>query len=110
MHKGKYVFSQLLDFLDRNHFNYLVRKYGGNRYVKDFTCYNQLAAYDAGWFDIAARTDSAADSKLFAKQMTQMARMDAVRPQVKPAFGLLTLRLMHKYPFFMSGLDDDSKY
>ena len=43
MHKGKYVFSQLLDFLDRNHFNYLVRKYGGDRYVKDFTCYNQLA-------------------------------------------------------------------
>ena len=43
MHKGKYVFSQLLDFLDRNHFNYLVRKYDGDRYVKDFTCYNQLA-------------------------------------------------------------------
>ena len=43
MRKGKYVFSQLLDFLDRNHFNYLVRKYGGDRYVKDFTCYNQLA-------------------------------------------------------------------
>ena len=43
MHKGKYVFSQLLDFLDRNHFNYLVCKYGGDRYVKDFTCYNQLA-------------------------------------------------------------------
>ena len=31
------------------------------------------------------RTDSAADSKLFAQQMTQMARMDAVRPQVNPA-------------------------
>ena len=42
------------------------------------------SAYDAGWFDIAARTDSAADSKLFAKQMTQMARMDAVRPQANP--------------------------
>ena len=43
MHNGKFVFSQLLDFLDRNHFNYLVRKYGGDRYVKEFTCYNQLA-------------------------------------------------------------------
>ena len=32
--------------------------------------------------DIASRTDSAADSKLFAEQMTQMARMDAVRMQV----------------------------
>ena len=43
MNKGKYVFSQLLDFLDRNDFNYLARKYGGDKYVKQFTCYNQLA-------------------------------------------------------------------
>lgn len=28
MNKGKYVFSQLLDFLDRNDFNYLASKYG----------------------------------------------------------------------------------
>ena len=42
MHKGKYVFSQLLDFLDRNDFNYLARKYGGDKYVKQFTCYKQL--------------------------------------------------------------------
>ena len=43
MHNGKFVFSQLLDFLDRNDFNYLARKYGGDKYVKQFTCYNQLA-------------------------------------------------------------------
>ena len=43
MNKGKYVFSQLLDFLDRNDFNYLARKYDGDKYVKQFTCYNQLA-------------------------------------------------------------------
>ena len=43
MGNGKLVYSQLLDFLDRNDFNYLVRKYGGDRYVKNFTCYNQLA-------------------------------------------------------------------
>ena len=43
MNNRKYVFSQLLDFLDRNHFNYLVRKYEGDKYVKQFTCYNQLA-------------------------------------------------------------------
>jgi hypothetical protein len=42
MHNGKYVFSQLLDFLDRNDFNYLARKYGGDKYVKQFTCYNQF--------------------------------------------------------------------
>ena len=43
MNNGKYVFSQLLDFLDRNHFNYLARKYEGDKYVKSFTCYNQLS-------------------------------------------------------------------
>ena len=31
-------------FLDRNHFNYLARKYDGNKYVKHFTCWNQLLA------------------------------------------------------------------
>lgn len=43
MGDGKLVFPQLLDFLDRNRFNYIVRKYGGDKYVKNFTCYNQLA-------------------------------------------------------------------
>ena len=42
MHKDKYVFAQLVSFLDRNHFNYLVRKYGGDKYVKFFSCWNQL--------------------------------------------------------------------
>ena len=28
---------------ERNAFNYLARKYDGDRYVKQFTCYNQLA-------------------------------------------------------------------
>ena len=43
MHKGKYVFSQLLDFLDKDVFLRLANKYNGNRYVKQFTCWNQLA-------------------------------------------------------------------
>ncbi|MBQ3732523.1 MAG: IS4 family transposase [Bacteroidales bacterium] len=42
MNKSKYVFAQLTTFLDRNHFNYIARKYGGNRYVKHFTCWNRL--------------------------------------------------------------------
>ena len=42
MFQDKFVFAQLVTFLDRNHFNYLVSKYGGDRYVKHFTCWNQL--------------------------------------------------------------------
>lgn len=42
MHKDKFVFAQLVEFLDRNHINYLVRKYLGDKYIKFFTCWNQL--------------------------------------------------------------------
>ena len=44
MNQGQYVFSQLVGHLDRNHFNYLARKYDGNKYVKRFSCWNQLLA------------------------------------------------------------------
>ena len=42
MHQDKFVFAQLVSFLNRNHFNYLVRKYEGDKYVKFFSCWNQL--------------------------------------------------------------------
>ena len=37
MNKDKYVFAQLIEFLDNNKFRHLVDKYDGNRYVKHFT-------------------------------------------------------------------------
>ena len=42
MNKPKYVFSQLVAFMDSDKFRHIVDKYGGNRYVKHFTCWNQL--------------------------------------------------------------------
>ena len=42
MNKDKFVFAQLVCFLDRNKFNHIVRKYDGDKYVKYFTCWNQL--------------------------------------------------------------------
>ena len=44
MNQDKYVFAQLTAFLNRTQFNNYVRKYDGNRYVKHFTCWNQLLA------------------------------------------------------------------
>ena len=44
MFQDKYVFAQLTAFLNRTQFNNYVRKYDGNRYVKHFTCWNQLLA------------------------------------------------------------------
>lgn len=44
MFKDKYVFAQLTSFLDRSKFNRIVAKYQGHKYVKSFTCWNQLLA------------------------------------------------------------------
>lgn len=42
MNQGRYVFTQLLDFIPRKHFEWLVKKYDGNKYVKSFTCWNHM--------------------------------------------------------------------
>ena len=42
MNNGKYVFAQIIEFLPQRVFDRLVEKYEGNRYVKHFTCWNQL--------------------------------------------------------------------
>lgn len=42
MNQGRYVFTQLVDFLPRKNFEWLVKKYEGNKYVKSFTCWNHL--------------------------------------------------------------------
>lgn len=44
MNKEKYVFAQLISFLNKDKFRHIVDKYKGNRYVKHFTCWNQLLA------------------------------------------------------------------
>ena len=44
MFQDKYVFAQLTAFMNRTQFNNYVRKYDGDRYVKHFTCWNQLLA------------------------------------------------------------------
>ena len=50
MHQDKFIFAQLVSFLNRNHFNYLVRKYEGDKYVKFFSCWNQLLTLMFGQF------------------------------------------------------------
>lgn len=44
MYNVKYVFAQLIAFLNRSKFNRIVAKYEGDKYVKHFTCWNQLLA------------------------------------------------------------------
>ncbi len=42
MNQGKYVYSQLTDFLPQRVFDRLVHKYNGNKHVRHFSCWNQL--------------------------------------------------------------------
>ena len=42
MNQGKYIFAQLAEFLPRRVFDRIVKKYDGNKYVRSFTCWNQM--------------------------------------------------------------------
>jgi len=42
MNQGKYIFAQLTDFLPRRVFDRIVDTYDGNKFVRSFTCWNQM--------------------------------------------------------------------
>lgn len=42
MNQGQYVFTQLCSFLPKVKFDWFVKKYEGNKYIKSFTCWNHL--------------------------------------------------------------------
>jgi transposase len=42
MNRNKYVFAQLIDFLPYDDFYYIVKKYKGNKGIRNFSCWNQL--------------------------------------------------------------------
>lgn len=42
MYQDKYIFLQIIVFLNQNKFNRIVQKYNGDHYTKHYTCYNQL--------------------------------------------------------------------
>ena len=42
MHTGKYVFAQLIEFLPQKFFQRIVLECQGDKYVKSFSCWNQL--------------------------------------------------------------------
>ena len=44
MFQDKFVFAQLVAFLNRSKFNRIVAKYNGDKYVKHLTCWNQFLA------------------------------------------------------------------
>ena len=48
MHQGKYVFSQIMEFAVRFQFDQCVNRYKGNRWIKNFSCWEQFLALAFG--------------------------------------------------------------
>jgi hypothetical protein len=44
MHQGKYVLTQIMEHLPRHEFDACVTRYGGERYMKSFSCRDQFLA------------------------------------------------------------------
>lgn len=42
MNQGKYIFAQLTEFIPRRVFDRIANKHNGNKYVRSFTCWNQM--------------------------------------------------------------------
>lgn len=42
MPQNAYIFNQLHSLLPRDHFEYLVKKYDGNAYIKKYSCWNHF--------------------------------------------------------------------
>jgi len=42
MNTGKYIFAQVISFIDPNDFKKCVERYDGNYKVKEFSCWHQL--------------------------------------------------------------------
>ncbi len=42
MSQVPFLFNQLCEFIDRNYFDFVVKKYNGNKYVKHYSCWNHL--------------------------------------------------------------------
>ena len=42
MNQGKYIFAQLTEFLPRRIFDRIVQDHSGNKYIRSFTCWNQM--------------------------------------------------------------------
>ena len=42
MYAGQFVFSQVMDHLPMHSFRRCIHRYGGNRYIKSFSCLDQF--------------------------------------------------------------------
>ena len=78
MNQGKYVFSQLSEFLPQRVFDGIVQKYEGDKYVRHFSCWNQLLCMLFGQLtgrdslrDLLTKVDRSEDLEVLLEKVLQ---------------------------------------
>ncbi|MBR1515945.1 MAG: DUF4372 domain-containing protein [Paludibacteraceae bacterium] len=49
MNQVKYIFSQIIEFINEDKFRRIVARYNGDHYIKHYTCWNQLLTLIVWW-------------------------------------------------------------
>ncbi len=99
MNSGRTVFSQLIEFLPHQEFQKCVARYGGGRYLKNLSCWDQYLAmtladltYRESLRDIEACLRSAVSSSTWDSVARWHARRWPMRTNRAPGESTLTLR------------------
>ena len=78
MYSGQVVFAQVMEFLPRHEFNSCVRRYGGNRRPRGFTCRDQFLCLA---FAQLTFRESLRDIETCLRAVGRMARSSSATPQ-----------------------------
>ena len=87
MHREKYVFVQLVSFLDIFKFRRIVQKYYGDKYLKLFTCWNQLlvmmfAQFTKSIYDVLQILDKNLTHKILLPDFFEKSRIKNFKDQI----------------------------
>ena len=97
MNAGKYIFSQLVSFLPKRVFDGIVKRHEGDKWVKHFTCWNQLLVM---MFGQLAGCDSLREVA---------AIIDAIKSKSQ-LFLIWTIALLLKYKIYVDNINPTIAY
>lgn len=91
MHQEKYVFAQLVSFLDNFKFRHIIQKYYRDKYVKSFTCRNQLLEMmfaqliDKSIYDMLKKQDINLTHKILLTELLDKSKINNLKNQIDPS-------------------------
>ena len=81
MNQDRYVFAQVIEFLNRSKFNRIVAKYNGDRYVKSYSTWNQLLTLIFGQLSVRQVCETALWNLTQCSQDTSLCRNHYILPR-----------------------------